>query len=45
MCMRILLVCVYVHRVHDRCRGKKSVVDLLELKLWMIMNHHVGTRN
>lgn len=27
------------------CRGKKRMSDFLELKLWMVVNHHLDAGN
>lgn len=43
--MSILLAWMYVHHMCPGAgRGKKKrVSDLLDLELWMVMNHHVGS--
>lgn len=41
-----LSVCLYMHHLHDLShRGKKTMLELLELKLGMVVSHHVGSRN
>lgn len=36
---------MYTKWVRDTFRGQKRAPDLLELKLWMIVNHYVGAGN
>lgn len=37
---------MYVHMyMPDACGGHKRVLDLLELKVWMVVSHRVRTEN
>ena len=41
--MNVLSVCTYVF--HGTHTGQRKALDLRELKLWMVVNHHVGAEN
>lgn len=46
MCVCIFPVLMYVHYINVLCpQSQKSVLHLLELKLHIVVNHHVNPGN